>query len=79
MSSPERRSNHLPVESAVALNDTDEFWRAMHEGFTRRRSDPVAWAKYLSEGALWDSASNDGLEDEEPYVTDESSLTPQSG
>ena len=68
-----------PVDCAVDLNDKDAFWHAMHEGFAKLRSDAVAWAEYLSEAAFWDSASNDGLENEEPYFTDESNLTSHSG
>ncbi len=79
MSIPQDQSTHQSVEVAIDFNDTAAFWRAMHEGFARLSSDPVAWADYLEEVALWDSASGDGLEDEEPYFTDESSLTPQSG
>jgi hypothetical protein len=79
MSSQKHQSTFQPIETNFDLNDKDEFWRAVHVGFARLRSDPVAWAEYLNEAALWESASNDGLEDEQPYFTDESSLTPQSG
>ncbi len=43
----------------------------MHEGFARLRADPSAWREYEEEAAVWDSASGDGLEDEEPYFTDD--------
>ena len=43
----------------------------MHEGFARLRGDPAAWDEYQAEAALWERVSADGLEDDEPYFTDE--------
>lgn len=48
-----------------------DFWKNYEEDYTRLQADPEAWRAYLDELALWDSTSNDGLESEEPYDTDE--------
>jgi predicted transcriptional regulator len=69
------KAEHRPIgeviEDAVERYQKDKFWREMHEGFARLRADPVAWKEYQDETALWDSLSNDGLENEEPYYTPE--------
>jgi hypothetical protein len=70
LSSTEQRSISQVIEEAVDRYEKEKFWKAMHEGFARLRADPDAWAEYQSEADLWDSASNDGLENEEPYFTD---------
>lgn len=59
------------IEEAVTKYEKDKFWREMHEGFARLRADPLAWKEYQDEGALWDTLSSDGLENEEPYSTPE--------
>ncbi len=59
------------IEDAVAKYEKDKFWKEMHEDFTRLRADPAAWKDYQEETAIWDSMSNDGLEDEEPYYSPE--------
>jgi len=68
-------AEHRPIgkviEDAVARYEKDKFWQEMHEGFARLRADPVAWKEYQDEAAIWDSMSNDGLEDEEPYYSAE--------
>lgn len=69
------KAEHRPIgeviEEAVSKYEKDKFWKEMHEGFARLRADPVAWKEYQDEIALWDSLSNDGLENEEPYYTAE--------
>lgn len=69
------KAEHRPIgeviEDAVERYQKDKFWKEMHEGFARLRADPVAWKEYQDETALWDSLSNDGLENEEPYYTPE--------
>jgi len=69
------RSEHRPIgeviEDAVARYERDKFWKEMHEGFARLKADPVAWKEYQDEVALWDTLSNDGLENEEPYYSPE--------
>jgi hypothetical protein len=69
LSDAEQRSISQVIADAVDRYQKATFWRAMHEGFARLRADPVAWREYQDEAALWDSASGDGLEDEEPYFT----------
>lgn len=59
------------IEEAVDRYQKERFWKAMHEGFARLRADPVAWRDYQDEADLWDLVSGDGLEDEEPYFTEE--------
>ena len=71
LSEAEQRSISQVIEEAVDRYQKENFWKAMHEGFARLRADPVAWREYQDEAALWDSASGDGLEDEEPYFTEE--------
>ena len=71
LSKAEHRSIGEVIEEAIAKYEKDKFWKEMHEGFARLRADPVAWKEYQDEVALWDSLSNDGLEDEEPYYTPE--------
>lgn len=69
------KSEHRPIgeviEDAVARYERDKFWKEMHEGFARLKADPVAWKEYQDEVALWDTLSNDGLENEEPYYSPE--------
>ena len=71
LSEAEQRSISQVIEDAIDRYQKEQFWTAMHEGFARLRADPVAWDQYQDEAALWDSASGDGLEDEEPYFTEE--------
>ena len=71
MSVPKQRHASSETEHPNLI-DKDEFWKAVHEGFAKLRSDPAAWADYLAEAALWDTVAGDGLENEEPYVIDES-------
>jgi hypothetical protein len=71
LSEQENRSMSQVIEEAIARYQKENFWKAMHEGFVRLREDPIAWREYQDEAALWDSVSGDGLEDEEPYFTEE--------
>jgi predicted transcriptional regulator len=71
LSEAEHRSISQVIEVAIDRYQQENFWKAMHEGFARLRADPDAWRDYQDEAALWDSVSGDGLEDEEPYFTDE--------
>jgi len=71
LSAAEQRPIGQVVEDAVDHYQKETFWKAMHEGFARLRADPATWDAYQEEAALWDSASGDGLEDEEPYFTAE--------
>jgi hypothetical protein len=71
LSEDEQRSISQVIEDAVDRYQKAKFWQSMHDGFARLRADPEAWSEYQAEAALWDSASGDGLEDEEPYFTAE--------
>ena len=71
LSDAEQRSITQVIEEAVDRYQKENFWKALHEGFARLRVDPVAWREYQDEAALWDSVSGDGLEEEEPYFTEE--------
>ncbi len=71
LSASERRSISQVIEEAIDDYEKAKFWRAVHKGFARLRADPAAWEEYQREAALWDSVSGDGLEDEEPYFTQE--------
>jgi hypothetical protein len=71
LSEEERRPISRVIEDAVERYQKESFWKAMHEGFARLKADPAAWEEYQSEAALWDSPAGDGLEDEEPYVIEE--------
>jgi predicted transcriptional regulator len=69
LAAAEQRSIGQVIADAVDRYQKETFWRAMREGFARLRADPAAWGEYQDEAALWDSASGDGVEDEEPYFT----------
>lgn len=68
-------AEHRPIgqviEDAVKRYQREKFWQGVHEDFARLRSDPVAWRHYQHETALFEGASLDGLEHEEPYYTPE--------
>lgn len=63
---------HRPVGKvvfdAVEQYREDIFWREMEDGLAMLKADSVAWKDYQDEIALWDTASGDGLQNEEPYA-----------
>lgn len=67
LSTAEQRPISQVIEDAIERYEKDKFWTAFYDGFARLRADPEAWADYQNEAALWDTASLDGLENEEPY------------
>lgn len=71
LSEAEHRPIGQVIEEAVAAYEKDKFWKGVHEDYARLRADPEAWADYQREVALWDTLSNDGLENEEPYYSPE--------
>jgi hypothetical protein len=71
LSRDEKRPIGQIVTDLVKRYERDKFFAEMKEGFERLRADPVAWKEYQDETRLWDSASGDGLENEEPYYTPE--------
>jgi hypothetical protein len=71
LSDVEQRSMSQIIEDAVERYQQAKFWQAMRDGFARLRADPIAWSEYQAESSLWDSASGDGLEEDEPYFSAE--------
>jgi len=71
LSAAEHRPISQVIEDAIDRYEKDKFWAELYEGYARLRADPVAWREFQDEAALWDSVSGDGLEDEEPYFTQE--------
>jgi predicted transcriptional regulator len=71
LAAAEQRSISQVIEEALDRYQEEKFWTAMHDGFARLRANPAAWADYQAEAALWDAASGDGLEDDEPYFSAE--------
>jgi hypothetical protein len=61
----------MKIEDALNPEQKERFWAAVHEDFSRLKSDPTAWQAYQDEIALFDGASMDGLENEPPYYTPE--------
>jgi hypothetical protein len=44
--------------------EREAFLAEIAKGYAALHSNPTAWAEHRSELALWDTTSNDGLEDE---------------
>ena len=59
------------VNDLIERHERDRFWDGVREDYERLRADPDAWNKYQQEIALFEGASMDGLENEEPYYTPE--------
>lgn len=57
------------VSDLVEQQRRAQFWRQVHDDYTRLRSDPAAWKEYQDEVTLLEGGSMDGLENEEPYYT----------
>ncbi|HVL25174.1 MAG TPA: hypothetical protein VM450_13885 [Thermomicrobiales bacterium] len=71
LSESEHKSIGQVVTEAVERYDKERFWEEARIAYERLRADPEAWREYQEETALWDTTSNDGLENEEPYYTPE--------
>lgn len=71
LSESECRSISVVIEDVVDDYEKAKFWQSMYEAYVRLRANPAAWEEYQNEAALWESVSGDGLEDEEPYYTEE--------
>lgn len=69
------KEEHRPIGEvigdAVAQYQKEKFWRAVEASVERLRADPVAQHGYQEEVRLFEGASMDGLEDEEPYYSAE--------
>ncbi len=59
------------VTDRVKRYEKEKFWQEMHTGFARLRQDPVTWQEDEVETTIWDSTSDDGLENEESYYSPE--------
>lgn len=53
------------VQRAVEQYDEQRFWARYQQQLIEARADPVGWAKWQEEVAVFDGAMLDGL-DEEP-------------
>lgn len=62
---------HVAVAESVKRPENEKFWEDAHKGYERLRADPVEWKAYTDELKEWDTLSSDGLENEEPYSTEE--------
>lgn len=71
LSKSEQKSIGKIIADAVKRYEDEKFWTEARIGFERLRADPGAWKEYQDELEQWDTLSNDGLEDEEPYYTEE--------
>lgn len=79
LSEQEHKSIGQIVTKTVEKYRKDKFWQEFEEDYARLNADPEAQRDYQHEIALWDSTSNDGLENEEPYyVEDEDDGTTDS-
>src|SRR3954454_6674589 len=59
------------VKDLVDRQETEQFWRDLHAGYARLQANPSAWQEYLNEASIFEGASMDGLNDEEPYYSPE--------
>lgn len=67
----EDRSVDQVLEDAVRRYRKEQFWKGVYADLARLRSDPEEWKRYQAEITLWDSTSDDALDNEEPYYTPE--------
>jgi len=67
----ERRPIGQVIEDAVAQYQQEKFWREVEASLERLQADPVARQGYQDEIGVFEGASMDGLEDEEPYYSAE--------
>lgn len=71
LSASEKKPFGQIIADAVKRYEDQKFWKEMHEGFARLRADTDAWNEYQHDLAQWETLDNSGLEDEEPYYTEE--------
>lgn len=67
----DRRSMSDIVNDLIEQHERERFWDGVREDYERLRRNPAAWKDYQDEIALYEGASMDGLEDEEPYYSPE--------
>lgn len=51
--------------------ETERFWAGVKQDIAALEADPDARAQYDAELDAWDSTVGDGLENEEPYYSDD--------
>jgi len=69
------RDEHRPmgeiVTDLVERHEEERFWTRVRGQLANVKANPAGWHDYLDELALFDQASGDGLEHQEPYYTPE--------
>lgn len=63
MALDEHESIGSVVERAVEQYEEKVFWQRYHEQLREAQADPVAWAEWQKEIAVFDGALLDGLEE----------------
>ena len=53
------------VQRAVEQYEEKLFWQEYHRQAAEIRADPIAWAEWQAELALWDATLLDGLDDDQ--------------
>jgi hypothetical protein len=62
----------LAMDTTHQIDDQNaRFWARARADYERLRADPVAWAHFQAEVAMWDTVAGDGLEIEDPYYGSE--------
>ena len=52
------------LDKAIDILERERMLEAVNAAYEALKADPDAWAEELSERALWETTSSDGLEDE---------------
>ncbi len=60
------------ISDLLVRYETERFWTGVKSDLEKWETNPVAMASYDAEITAWDSTTGDGIEDEEPYYTEES-------
>jgi hypothetical protein len=64
LSRQEGKPMQTVLDDAIERYRRDVFFRELDEGYARLQSNPEAWREELAERQLWDTALDDGLENE---------------
>jgi hypothetical protein len=51
------------LDKAIDLLERQQMLEAVNAGYAALKADPEAWAQELTERALWETTSADGLDD----------------
>lgn len=73
LSESEKKPMGQVIADAVKRYDEVRYWEEARAGYRRLREDPAEWKAWQEETALWDTTSNNGLENEAPYYPEEAS------